>query len=320
VVGADTSKDYVCEEVMVYEPLPYKCPGGVDAFVAGERCYQTVTPMEEKCMQVAVRDAAPASCPGCPFEVTDPNQNEEAIKLGEFLAEEMTAAVNYGVDCSLKLAEITKLESQVVAGKNHKISLRLEHDGLECENVVGADTSKDYVCEEVMVYEPLPYKCPGGVDAFVAGERCYQTVTPMEEKCMQVAVRDVAPPTCAGCPFEVTDPNQDEEAVKLGEFLAEEMTAAVNYGVDCSLKLAEITKLESQIVAGKNHKISMVLEHDGQECENVVGADTSKDYVCEEVLVYEPLPYMCPGGVDAFVAGERCYQTVTAVEEKCAQL
>ena len=94
----------------------------------------------------------PGPCAGCSQESPVTSEIAEiASNAASLLA--FTAA---GDGCGqVNLVEVVRAETQVVAGTNYILSLRLS---------TNCRTRREKICDNIVVYQPLPFDCPAGGD------------------------------------------------------------------------------------------------------------------------------------------------------------
>jgi hypothetical protein len=91
------------------------------------------------------------SCPGCLF----PSEVDEEILLAAKFAVKALEGNSTVSNCGgISLVKVVKAETQVVAGRNYHLTLRLEmKSGDNCEEDV------EKICENIVVHKPLPFNC-----------------------------------------------------------------------------------------------------------------------------------------------------------------
>jgi len=91
------------------------------------------------------------SCPGCPI----PSEVDEDITLAAKAAIQALEGSGAVSNCGgISLVKVKKAETQVVAGINYFLSLRLKvKSGQNCEENV------EKICKNIVVFKPLPFNC-----------------------------------------------------------------------------------------------------------------------------------------------------------------
>jgi len=195
-----------------------------------------------------------------------------------------------GRSCShAQLVEILEVESQVVAGTNYRLKLRLQaKEGPGCRNTV------EKICENIVVFKPLPNTCFGG--------NCLELSERNNIRCNTL---NPLPPLAGGfSPVAITTKIRgvvNDAADLFG--LENKIT-----GDFCShSQLLEILNVESQVVAGTNYKLKLRIQaKEGPGCRNEV------EKICENIVVYKPLSNNCFGG--------SCLELIRQDEIRCDSL
>jgi hypothetical protein len=167
--------------------------------------------------------------------------DEEVLKMADFATTSVSANMNSG---PVKLLKIVKAETQAVAGTNYKLNLELS----------GAN-SEVIPCEVVVFHQPKTN----------TQKMIRSSCTPKRKTTRQVGV------TAPGgySPINVNDVKVKE----IASFATTAISANTNSG---PVTLTKVVKAESQIVAGKNYKLTLELN----------GAEG--DILCEAIVFDQP--------------------------------
>jgi len=186
---------------------------------------------------------------------------KEAIDLF-FVEEKIT-----GSECShAELLEILEVRTQIVAGQNFELKLKLEtKEGSDCSKTV------EKICEKIVVFRPLSNDCFGG--------GCLELIRRDEIIC-----ETLPPPPISGGfgSEEITN-----EVKNLARQAAEDLALSVDYitGGCYYAKFVEVSEVETQYVSGKNFKLKLKIEtKEGPGCSDKV------EKICENFIVYRPFP------------------------------
>merc|ERR1719244_118874 len=195
----------------------------------------------------------------------------EVVDLANKATDQLLATLGSvsGGFSQVQVIEVLDVETQVVAGTNFKLTLRI---GLKDCPTCGTEVEK--TCENIVVYRPL--QCVGG--------DCLELIDEEDIRCS-------GPPPIAGgfSPAAVTREVQDLAKKATTQLLTTEGRVT---GSRCShAKLVDVLEVAKQVVAGTNFKLTLKLEaKEGRNCERKV------EKVCRNIVVYRPLPGMCFGG------------------------
>ena len=195
------------------------------------------------------------------IDVNDPNVKE----IADFATTAISESSNSG---PLSLIKIVKAESQVVAGRNYKLILELNSVFL----AGGVNETEETLCEVIVFHQPWT-----------------QTRKLSKSNCLPIKIFNSwtetrKAGTSANCPtvelihdtrpvglsiaggFSLIDVN-DDSVKEMAEFATTRISESSNTG---SLALIKIVKAESQVVAGKNYRLTLEL---GSAADGAVGSN-----------------------------------------------
>jgi hypothetical protein len=190
--------------------------------------------------------------------VDDPNVKE----IADFATSAISESSNSG---PLSLIKIVKAESQVVAGRNYKLILELS------SVVDGASETEETLCEVIVFHQPwtqtrklsksncLPIKV---IHSWTETRELGASVNC--EKAQIEAVPDTPAIMVGG--FSPID-TDDASVKEIADFATTRISESSNSG---PLALITVVKAESQVVAGKNYKLTLEL---GSAADGAVGSN-----------------------------------------------
>lgn len=193
-----------------------------------------------------------------PIDVDDPNVKE----IADFATSAISESSNSG---PLSLIKIVKAESQVVAGRNYKLILELS------SVVDGASETEETLCEVIVFHQPwtqtrklsksncLPIKV---IHSWTETRELGASVNC--QKTQIEAVPDTPVIMVGG--FSPID-TDDASVKEMADFATTRISESSNSG---PLALIKVVKAESQVVAGKNYKLTLEL---GSAGDGAVGSN-----------------------------------------------
>jgi len=210
-------------------------------------------------------------------ELPDAGSDPAVGHLMDFLASEVRNSLFQGEACEITVDNVDKVERQVVAGMNYRVTVSLKSSCV----IPGGASESIITCEKIRVFQPLPHQC---TSPNPDNPKCMETSE--MEKCS--SDRDDLPPVefLAGGFSELTDRAELNDVLDFAKIEAKNSLLG-NYGSgDCAdLELDDLGKAESQVVAGTNYRITFSLKS------TCAGSEVAIS--CEEVIVYKPLGYAC---------------------------
>jgi len=118
----------------------------------------------------------PDRCPGCPRDA-DIDEDVLAAASAATAALTSSSAVTGSCPGSVKLINVENVRTQVVAGTNFHLSLRLAaKTGENCQETV------EKICSKIVVYKPLPFNCKND-DGSVRSDGCLELIRQDEITC-----------------------------------------------------------------------------------------------------------------------------------------
>ena len=227
-------------------------------------------------------------------------------------------------NCDVELDNVGRVESQVVQGTNYRITFSLKQTCV----IPGGSQESAINCEEVVVYVPLSVYCN---DPDPANPKCMEISERIEEKCSISPIND--PPAPGGLAGGFSDAMSDPASADVLNFAKLEAKSSLleGYGVNlmpfcssinstyfhclfqsdnCEVERGYVNRLESQVVAGTNYRISFQLK---STC-TVPGGSHQVEINCKEVVVYVPLSFNCR---NTDPDNPKCMEMSERFEEKC---
>lgn len=178
--------------------------------------------------------------------------NDDSVKeMAQFVTTSLSETSNSG---PVTLIEVVKAETQVVAGKNYKLTLKF----------TDASNAEPYTCEAVIfdqswtkTRELLSSTCP----TFKAVKQAIAIEAPAD------------PPSVGG--FTDIDVN-DEQVQEMAKFATASLIGDSSNSVP--VKLVSIVKARVQLVAGKNYEMTL----------QVSDGENADPYTCEVIIFDQP--------------------------------
>ena len=245
------NREFVCQGMTVFEPLPFQCD---------QDCLESTREDEVQLIEIFAEEGG---CGGCLSEATiDDQENASELKREGVEACKRLLINEFGLcppgsrNCQASLRQVDNFQTQVVAGTNYIMDLTLELNGQE------------YQCTEITLYEPLS----GGLES----------IRESDVNVLELSVPE--PIGCPGCAFQQSLEDQ-ENALELKRegveackrLLINEFGLCPPGSRKCQASLRQVDNFQTQVVAGTNYIMDLTLELNGRE------------YQCTEITLYEPL-------------------------------
>merc|ERR1719264_1071391 len=158
-----------CEAVRVFQPLPFRCNSPNPD---NPKCMElTEADMSEKCS--SDRELPSPPLPGGFSELAEAGSDPDVGHVMNFIASEVKNSIFQGEACEIEVDSVHKVERQVVAGMNYRVTVSLKSTCV----IPGGARESFLRCEAVKVFQPLPFSC--------------NSPNPDNPKCMELTEADI---------------------------------------------------------------------------------------------------------------------------------
>ena len=213
------NREFVCQGMTVFEPLPFQCD---------QDCLESTREDEVQLIEIFAEEGG---CGGCLSEATiDDQENASELKREGVEACKRLLINEFGLcppgsrNCQASLRQVDNFQTQVVAGTNYIMDLTLELNG------------REYQCTEITLYEPL------------SGD--LESIRESDVTVLELSVPE--PIGCPGCAFQseqsLEDLDNGEQLINEG-LLACQRLLKNQFGLSfrCDLSFENVDNFRTQV-------------------------------------------------------------------------